>query len=151
MSLRIKRPPIFAALLGPECRSETRMSKSMVAIVFGVLGVGLGFGGSFLLPSRPSGAPTVNSATLATPVAAVALTVDAGPSNQALQTLRSIVQVGMTYQAYSAKVGDAKVEVDRYLRTAPASVHRESIDMAMRYHVAASVAWTVKISDSGSS
>ncbi len=88
----------------------------------------------------------IRAVVAATPVTPSA---DARPAIQALQSLRSIVQAGTTYQNYSAKVGDAKAEVDRYLRATPEGVQRESIDMAMRYYVVASTAWSMKISHGG--
>jgi hypothetical protein len=115
------------------------MRPGLAAAVGLVVGIVLGVGGTLLVQTRTTTAPVVQAAPRP----------DACPAVAALQTLQSIVNAGTTYQNYSAKVGEANAEVDRYLREAPVTPLRQSVDLTMRYHIAAATAWSSKMSEGG--
>lgn len=70
------------------------------------------------------------------------------PAREALDALRAVQSVtgaGVDYAAYSSRVLDAKVTVDRYARDAQPSRARDVMAGAMRYYVLAATAWNGKI------
>lgn len=71
----------------------------------------------------------------------------ARPAVEALLALQSVTRAGTTYQAYSGRVGDTKIVVDRYLREAPAGPLRDAIEVTMNYYVIAGQAWSLQIRD----
>lgn len=67
---------------------------------------------------------------------------------QALKALQSVTEAGVTYQEYSRRVLDAKIQVDRYLQTEGGDAEiKRSVQEAMDLYVLASSAWNAKITE----
>lgn len=95
---------------------------------------------------------TIYLGTLPSPDSRVASTSAVPESTDAIEALKavqSVVSSGVTFRDYATRVLDAKVQVDRYLRTSSNhSTKRAAIGSAMRFYELASLAWGSKLSNS---
>lgn len=82
-----------------------------------------------------------------------AFKADAREVLKELKALESVVQVGVTWQDYSRRLGDAKIKSDAFQQKyakSPMPRVSQSLDDAMGYFAAAGQAWSAKISGAGS-